>query len=460
MGALRSLASKLPLTSGLHELDAAPRQFLFFIVFNVVSWQCIIGTAMVLFARKIEMPPSWVGFLLAFAPTSMILVVGTGLLVMHWGAKRVMFVGWLLRNMCVCLIFAMPWAMTSWGPRAGWYVVVASTLGFCLMRAVGVGGWFPWLHEVVPERQRGAYFSAEASVTQLLNIFVAFLQAFILRGDPGINRYLLVYGIGIAAGFASLMWMLRVPGGNAIEEHASIETDVASYRRAFADRPFISFVLVASLCFSMLSWLGSSYVMFMRDELGISSRTIMVITAVASVCIMFTVRQWARFAERRGSGLAIALAQTGHATCALTCLILVPGTSWARWGIVPIIIMSSVFGSAFWMTVHRAMLGYVKTADRVGYTNLWTVATAVAFGITPILAGTVIDHLGLWGFRLCFLMAGLGGFCTATLIRRVADEDNPARMPSGVWQWIMFPPRIIGQLVRVTAGLDESRRGR
>ena len=50
----------VPIFSGLQELEPAPRRFLFFIVFNVVSWQCLIGPVLVLFARKIDMPPSWV----------------------------------------------------------------------------------------------------------------------------------------------------------------------------------------------------------------------------------------------------------------------------------------------------------------------------------------------------------------------------------------------------------------
>lgn len=456
--ALRSLASKLPLTAGLHELDTAPRRFLLFIVFNVVSWQCIIGPANILFARKIGMPPSWVGFLLAFAPLSMLLVLATGLMVMHWGAKRVMFLGWFFRNACSCLIFALPWAMAKWGPPGGWWIVMASTFGFCLMRAWGVGGWFPWLHEVVPVAQRGAYFSGEASVTQLLNIGVAVIQAVILQGDPSIARFLAIYGIGILAGFVSLLWMSRIPGGAASGEEASLATDFASYRRAFADRRYMKFIVTASLCFSMITWLGSSYVMFMRDSLGMSSRAIMAITALASVCIMFTVRHWARFAEHGGSGRAIALAQTGHAVCSLGCLLLVPGTAWARWGIVPLIVLASMFGSAFWMSVHRAMLGFVKTEDRVGYTNLWTVATAIAFGFVPIFAGMAIDHLDLWGFRACFLMAGLGGLCAAALIRRVAGESSPARWPSGLGEWLLFLPRTVGQVFRVTAGLDESNR--
>jgi MFS family permease len=454
-GALQSLAAKFPLTSGLKDLSAAPRCFLLFIVFNVVSWQCIIGPANVLFARKIGMPPSWVGFLLAFAPLSSTLVVGTGLLVMHWGAKRVMFFGWLLRNLLSCMIFLLPLAVMKWGPPGGWWMVMASTLGFCLMRAVGVGGWFPWLHEVVPEEQRGVYFGQEASVTQFLNIAIQTAQALILLGDPGVGRFLAVYAIGIISGFASLLLMKRIPGGAPSRGEVSLKMDIDSYRRAFADRRYMFFIITASLCFGMTSWLGGSYVMFMRDALGLTSLTIMGITAISSVCVMLSVRNWARFAERCGSGRAISMAQVGHACGSLCCLLLVPGTVWAQWAIAPIIIMTTLFGAAYWMSVHRAMMRFVKTEDRVGYTNLWTVFTAIALGVVPVLAGMAIDHFGEWGFRFCFSMAGFGGLCSAFLMRRAAGDGSPINLPANPLQWVMVGPRILKRIARVTLGFDK-----
>ena len=172
---LASLVTSVPIVSNVQELDAGPRRFLFFIVFNVVGWQCVAGSVLALFALKIKMPPSWIGFLISFMPFTMVLAVGAGPLLTRFGSKRVMFGAWLLRNLLACTVFAMPWAVVRWGPRAAWYVLLVATLGFCLMRSVGVGGWFPWLHELVPERQRGAYFSAEASVGQLLNIGLALM---------------------------------------------------------------------------------------------------------------------------------------------------------------------------------------------------------------------------------------------------------------------------------------------
>lgn len=448
---------RLPLISSIQDLDPAPRRFLLFIVFNVVSWQCIVGPALVLFARKIGMPASWVGFLLSFMPFSMLLVIFTVPLVEGFGPKRVMFTSWLLRNLVTLGVFLMPPAVMLWGPHAGWFVIMASTLGFCILRAIGGGGWFPWLHEVVPERQRAAYFSAEASVTQLLNVFVMLMQAFLLRGDPGVGRFLMVYAIGIGAGLASLVWMSRVPGGAGVPEHLR-ENRSVTIGDAVRDRTFLSFVVLASICFSCTSWYGSAIVLFMRDALGLMPDEIMIFTTVSSVCILLTIRYWARFAEHSGSGRAMFKTLIAHSLTAMACVLLQPSHGATIYAVFALTIAASIFGSAFWMVTHRAMLNLVKASARVPYTTLWTVCTALALGLTPISAGFLIDHIDLWGYRACFMISGIAGVASAlaclwlvrekeTLEPTLADLLNP-----------LLPVRTLARIVWVTLGLHESNR--
>ncbi|HNT90018.1 MAG TPA: hypothetical protein PKL84_19295, partial [Candidatus Hydrogenedentes bacterium] len=130
---------RLPIVSVVHELAPPGRRFLYFNFFNVISWQCVVGPAMILFARKIGMPASWVGFLISFMPLTMILVLFTVPLVNRLGPKNVMMKGWLSRNLIMSTVFLMPLAVRFWGPRAGWYVLTGATLGFCIVRAVAVG---------------------------------------------------------------------------------------------------------------------------------------------------------------------------------------------------------------------------------------------------------------------------------------------------------------------------------
>lgn len=448
----------VPVLSSVRELDRAPRRFLGFTVFNVISWQCIMGPALVLLARRIDMPASWVGCLISFMPFSMLLVVVAVPLVTWLGSKRVMLLTWLLRNLAVSVVFFLPWALERYGPATGWYVLLGAILAFSVLRAVGSGGWFPWLHELVPVRQRGTYFSAEAGVTQLINVCVMLGQALLLLGNQSLSRFLVIYLIGIASGLLSLVMMYRVPGGGGIEQGFSIRDSYASYRRAWADRPFLQFVLVASLSFSAASWFGSALVMYLRDVLGMSSNAIMFMMAAGSAGVLLTIRSWGLFAEHSGSASAMSLGLIGHSAAALLCLVCLPGAPWTPWLLLPTIAVGSICGAAFWTSAHRAMLHYVQESGRIGYTNLWIVGTAVALGLTPVLAGQCIEHWAMNGFRFCFLLSGFAGALCALGCRLVVKDRQPLDRSLVELVNPELPVRVLARILWITLGLHPSSR--
>jgi hypothetical protein len=453
----RSIHSvQIPILSSLRELSPPPRKFLYFTGFNVVSWQCVIGPAMILLARRIDMPASWVGWLIAFLPFTQLLVIFTAPLVERVGAKRLMSSTWLARNLVACLIFILPWAVAHGGMRAGWYVMVVYTLGFSVLRAIGVSGWFPWLHEVVPESERGSYFSTESGLTQLVNVGVVLAQGFLLSGNPPIGRFLLIYGAGIVAGIGSLYWMLRVPGGEGAHEETSWEDSWNSYRVALSDGKYVRFVITASLCFSCTSWLGSAVVMYYRDMLKLSESMILVLMSASSLAVLLTIRYWGQFADCRGSGRAMVKTLSAHSLLALAFLAVTPGKPWTLPLLWVVAVLATVFGAALAVAMNRAMLNMVEEVHRVTYTNLWILGTSVTLGVTPILAGMFIDWWGMWGFRLCFIIAGVSGLLCAIASDRVV-RDHPAGdrvLPNDP----VMPLRMFTRTVSITVGMDESNR--
>ena len=449
---------RLPVFSTYRELSDAPRRFLFFSMFNVVSWQCTVGAILVLFAREIGMPPAWVGFLISFMPFSMVLVAGTMPLVTLLGPRRLMFGTWLIRNLTVSAVFLMPSATASYGPRAAWYVLIAATLGFCVVRAVGAGGWFPWLHEVLPENQRGMFFTTEAAVVQTVNVAIVLLQGLLLMGNPGLDRFLVVYGVGIGVGLFSTGLMLRIPGGRAIEEVFSLAASFRSYGVALADRRFVRFVVTASLCFSSAGWLTSAFVMYLRDVLCLSERIILTLMATGSFGILLTIRSWGRFADHSGSGRAMSKTMTGHAIAALFFLALVPGAPWTFYLVGPAVVILNVFNAALFVAANRSLLHHVRETARVGYTSIWITMTAITMGATPILAGMVIQTWGLWGFRACFGLSAFTGIgCALACLWAVDDGRKDVETRSWMLNPVL-PLRTLGRIVWITAGLHESNR--
>ncbi|MFA7691640.1 MAG: MFS transporter [Candidatus Hydrogenedentales bacterium] len=448
----------IALISGLKKLGSPPRRFLIYVAINVVSWQNIVGPAMVLLARKIDMPESLVGLLIAFMPFTSMLLLFTLPLIVRQGPKRVMLWAWFLRNVIACIVFLLPVALAMGSKKGAWAILIFTIFGFCVMRAIGAGGWLPWLHEIVPTPLRATYFSAETSITQIINVGVLFLQARLLAvEDPGIYRFLLIFGIGIFMGFVSLFWMQRVPGGAGTQE-VEPHIGVRAYGRALRDKQYRHFLIITTFSLSGIVWFNATNVLYLRDCLAVRDSMTMTITALGGLGVLLTVGSWARFTDKSGSGLAMAKTLFGH-TCAPALLLLsnitAPDSTWPA---TVAIILACIFTAAFGVAINRAMLNQVPDQDRVGYTAIWTVFTSLAHAITPVVAGILIEHFGIWGYRSCFILSMVSTLIGALLsLFFIHDLTLEGR------SWVhllnpVLPLRTAGRVLWITMGLDASNR--
>ncbi len=448
----------IPLLTDYKKLSAAPRSFLVFSACNVLSWYSLVGPVLVLFGRKIEMPASWIGFLISFMPLSMILVLATIPLVTRLGPKKLMISTWIIRNLLAGLVFLVPWAMHAHGPQAGWVVLLFAVLGFCVVRAAGVGGWFPWLHDVVPTKEQSRFFSTEMALAQFCIVVVTLVQALMLRGDPGLGRFLSINAFGIAAGLLSAFWLARVPGGQATYNPEMPMSSMASYVTAWRDRSYRYFVATTALCFSCFAWINASIVLYMRDALGFSDTPIMFIMAGGNLSVLLTVHSWGRFADHSGTGHAALLAMIGHSVGAMAYLFLPPGAPWSAWLLPPTLVATTLLGAAYWTLSHRYMISIVDKEHKVGYTNIWVLGTAISMGVTPIVAGYIIEHFGLNGFRINFAVSGVVGILAGLGNYWVVHHRKPLRHALDELVNPILPVRTLARIAWVTVGLHSSNK--
>ena len=422
--------TKLPLIGAVKDLNPAPQKYLAFTAFNVISWQCIVGPAMVLFARYIGMPPNKVGVLISLMPFTTLLAVFMVPFVTRIGPKNLMLRTWLIRNLIMLPVFTIPFVISKWGNSAGGNLLIVLTLGFCIARAFGAGGWLPWLHEVVPHEQRGIYFSAEAGVVQLVNVGILIFQGLFLGKNPSITEFLIIYAVGILGGLVSLFWMARVPGGAGKKIPIKIEDFYRPYKAVLGDKAYLLFLMSAFISLSATNWYGSVIVLYMRDILKFSERDILWITSVGSFMIMVTAPAWGRYSDQFGSSPAILRSLLCHAFLVLPFIEFYPQYNWVKYLVPIFVVMIAVFSAAFWTSIHRAMLNMVPEKFRIPYTNMWTVVSGLALGLTPIFAGQVIQVWGWKGFQICFAIAGIlciisAVLCYVTIKEKIRLEQPP-----------------------------------
>lgn len=446
------------LITNFRRLSFAPRRFLVFTVLNVLSWHSLVGPVLVLFAREIQMPPSYVGFIVSFVPLSMLLAFVTVPLVERFGPKRLMVYTWIGRNFWACLAFSLPWVLWYGHPRYGWLVLMLAVLGFCFVRSIGVGGWFPWLHEIVPDRERSAYFGAESSVEHGMIVVANVLHLIVLSFNPDLYHFLFIYGIGITAGLASLAFMVRVPGGRQTPPHQRMGMSSAAYRVVLADRSFLIFVALATLGFASISFLTTTSVLYMRDALHQSPRFVMMVLTANSTGVFLTVRYWSNFAEHQGTARGVFLAMLGLGLLEAALLLLAPGAPWTLYLLPPTFVFAACLAVAFSVIMHRAMLDYVQPEARVAYTNVWLLGASLALGLSPVAVGFAIDYLDLWGYRLCFAFAALCALTVSGLGARWLRDATPLDRETGRALDPLVPVQAVARILWISLGLHASSR--
>jgi hypothetical protein len=106
------------------------------------------------------------------------------------------------------------------------------------------------------------------------------------------------------------------------------------------------------------------------------------------------------------------------------------------------------------------MIQIVDEEHKVGYTNIWILGTALSLGLTPILAGYIIEHLHLTGYRIAFSVAGFGGLVAALANFWVVFDRKPLRSALDELINPTLPIRTLARIAWVTVGLHSSNRKR
>src|SRR5882672_4188970 len=197
-------AEKVSFPPGLHNA------FLFS-TFNALSYQIVLSTPMVLYAKTLRASATVLGIIAGMMPLLVIFQIPAANYIPRVGFKRFVYAGWGTR---VLFIFVMALV-----PLAGGFLDALNRLGlmlillFCfnLSRGISSCAWLPWITALVPESLRGKYLTRDAA-TQNACSFVTFLiAATVLSGEPGQWQFAALFAFSAVMGAISLSFLKRIP---------------------------------------------------------------------------------------------------------------------------------------------------------------------------------------------------------------------------------------------------------
>jgi len=202
-----------------------------FAAFNALSYQLVLSSPMVLYAKTLGASATILGVIVGMMPLLVIFQIPAASHIARIGFKRFVYAGWGTR---VVFIFAMALV-----PVTGGFLDARNRLGlmlvllFCfnLSRGISSSAWLPWITALVPPGLRGKYLSRDAAVQNLCS-FITFLIAAACLSDhsssgniplaiisePRPWQFAILFAFSAMMGAVSLSFLKQIPDVEVAEE--------------------------------------------------------------------------------------------------------------------------------------------------------------------------------------------------------------------------------------------------
>ena len=263
--------------------DAGLRPFragLVFGAFNGLTWMIGLGTPMVLFAEALGANALQVGLATSFLYLVLPVQVLATASLARLGYRRQMVMGWWIR----ALFLLVPLALALMAPErpAPWMAnaLVASVLGFCILRAFGTAAHLPWMAHILPVSLRGRFFATDNALTSGVGVGTLLLCATLFERFPGWTAFALVYGLALAGSVFAVASLMQLPDAPAPAPVALRTLPRAALRLTVAPGVFRFYLTLTLLGWSASAAIAPFAAYYLKVEGGLSEGRILAYTAL------------------------------------------------------------------------------------------------------------------------------------------------------------------------------------
>lgn len=422
-----------------------------FSTFNALSYQMVLGSPMILYAKSLNASATVLGIIAGMMPLLVIFQIPAARHVVRVGYKRFVYAGWGTR---VMFIFGMALV-----PLAGWFLNSTSQLAlmlfllFCfnLSRGISSAGWLPWVTTLVPLEVRGKYLAREATFNHVASCG-AFLLAGACLGSHSLPwHFALIFAFSAVMGAVSLIFLNKIPDVAVPHEERSGKGAVPWL--AIARHPPFRKLLALSVAWSVAyGGISTFTVAYLRVGAGLAEGTIMVVTALSFIGGLIALASFASRTDRFGSKPVLTFGLWVWMAILVGWFLLAAGPIPARFRFLIAIELLMGFAYAL-VNVNNTRLAMVLVPEmgRSHFFAMYSVVTNLALGLAPMGWGLLIDAFGdrryggggmeLNRFSFFFLCA-LVAFGVALVLCRRLDEPRARDVDEVIRDVLRAPQRL------------------
>lgn len=408
-----------------------------FAVFNALSFQVVLSSPMVLYAKSLEASATVLGIIAGMMPLLVIFQIPAANYVMRIGYKRFVLAGWFMRVMFIFGMALVPLTSVLLSTTSRLALILMFLFGFNLSRGISSCAWLPWITSLVPAAARGRYLASEAACVNVASIFAFTLSAMCLGARPRSWQFSVVFAFSAVMGLISLTFLRRIPEAETPEQ-VRVSAAPVPWREIASYAPFRKLLNLNMVWSAAYGGLTAFVVAFMKVEMSMGDQAILLITGFSFLGGLVSLWFLGSRMDRLGSKPVLSFSFAAWFFIQLGWILVAAKGPTHRWLFLLALQFFMGLGIALVnMANTRLAMATIPTMGRNHFFALYSVTGNLVQGIAPILWGLLIDALGplnvrwhglVWNRFSVFFAAVAVVFLLALALSRRLHEPAAVRM--------------------------------
>ena len=423
-------APKAAFPRGLHNA------FLF-TAFNALSFQIILASPMILYAKSLDASATVLGIIAGMMPLLVIFQIPAASHIDRVGYRKFVLAGWSMRVGFIFLVALVPVTGSFLNPANRLALLLVLLFCFNLSRGISSCAWLPWITVLVPAELRGRYLARDAAVQNLASFITFLVAAATLAGATRPWQFAVLFAFSALTGAVSLLYLKRIPDV-PIPEETRTSTARVPWLEMLRFPPFRKLLRTAIAWSVAYGGITAFTVAFLKMDSGMSEGRILLICSVAFLGGASSLGLLGSRFDRVGSKPVLGAAFAGWLAVMAGWVTLAGGVFTAS--LLNVLVLQFLMGllaAMVNMANVRLVMVIVPAQGRNHFFAIYSVVNNLALGLAPIGWGLLIDAVGSraphwlgleWNRFTVFFAAAAAAFMITFALARRLHEPHAASL--------------------------------
>ncbi|MGV3774795.1 MAG: MFS transporter [Verrucomicrobiales bacterium] len=412
---------------------AGLNQAFLFSTFNALSFQIVLGSPMVLYAKNLGASSTVLGIITGMMPLLVIFQIPAANYIGRIGYKRFVFAGWGTRVVFIFAIAVIPLLAAFLTKTTLLVLVLFLLFMFNLFRGISSCAWLPWISSLVPGPIRGKYLAYEQAYVGVASCGAFLIAAAVLGVNPDPWQFALSFLISGLAGMASLWYLKRIPDVPVPVEVRTSNTPIPWMALA-KYRPFSKLLIVNLGWSAAYGGVNAFAASFLKTQANLPESTVLYLSSVFFLGGLSSLI-FAPHIDKSGSKPVISFSCILWLVICLGWVLVAGKVMEPTYFLILILQFFMGMGAALVATANvRLAMVISPEMGRNHFFALYSVVANVSLGLSPVIWGLLMDIFGKRNFetfdldwnRFTFFFAGSGVMFIVTWILSLRLEEPAA----------------------------------